>query len=177
MQIHELTAASTMAGTDVIVIDSGVATYKLHASVLADALKSIGNYITTSELANNLTTTSSGKALDARQGVTIKTELDGKVPISGGLSAIGINGILSGNSGVLSSDTYMTITGGRVFFIGATSANTYAIFIGWGSTIVEVVKSGTGITGAMANNIMTITNETGAGCRYLWFSTSEQPTA
>lgn len=43
MQIHDLTQATGVNGTDVLPIDTGSATYKVPASLLISALKNIGN--------------------------------------------------------------------------------------------------------------------------------------
>ena len=66
----------TVSSTDIIAMQVDGTTYKLPVSALASALKSAGNYITSSEVANDLTTSSAGKVLDARQGTAIKTLID-----------------------------------------------------------------------------------------------------
>lgn len=79
MQISGLSAASTFGSTDVLAIEVGGATYKLTGATLAAALESIGGYLTTDAVANNVTTTSSGYVLDARQGKTIYDMLVGRI--------------------------------------------------------------------------------------------------
>ena len=79
MQISGLSAASTFGSTDVLAIEVGGTTYKLTGATLATALKSIGSYLTTSAVANNVTTTDSGYVLDARQGKTIYDMLVGRI--------------------------------------------------------------------------------------------------
>ena len=66
----------TVSSTDIIAMQVDGTTYKLPVSALASVLKSTGNYITTSEVANDLTTSTAGKVLDARQGAAIKSLID-----------------------------------------------------------------------------------------------------
>jgi hypothetical protein len=76
MQIYELPSASSVAGTDVFALDVNGVTYKVTGAVLATALKSIGLYLSESDIANNLTTTVANMALDARQGKALADALD-----------------------------------------------------------------------------------------------------
>ena len=79
MQISGLSAASTFGSTDVLAIEVGGVTYKLTGATLAAALKSIGSYLDSGAVANNVTTTSAGYVLDARQGKTIYDMLVGRI--------------------------------------------------------------------------------------------------
>lgn len=66
----------SVTSTDVIAMQVDGSTYKVPVSALASALKATGNYITSSEVANDLTTSTAGKVLDARQGAAIKNLID-----------------------------------------------------------------------------------------------------
>lgn len=66
----------TVSSTDIIAMQVDGTTYKLPVSALASALKATGNYVTSSEVANDLTTATAGKVLDARQGATLKNLID-----------------------------------------------------------------------------------------------------
>lgn len=66
----------TVSSTDIIAMQVDGTTYKLPVSALASALKATGNYVTSSEVANDLTTATVGKVLDARQGAALKNLID-----------------------------------------------------------------------------------------------------
>ena len=72
MQISGLPASGAFTSTDVLAIDveeNGVKkTYKLTGATLAAALAGIGNYLTTGDVVNNLTSTATDKPLSAAQG-------------------------------------------------------------------------------------------------------------
>lgn len=101
MQIHELPAVGAPSSNDdVFVLDTGSRTYKINYQALADAilntyaglymynanqsvqaafaavLTSINNRLRLDRVANNLTTTSEGYGLDARQGRELKALID-----------------------------------------------------------------------------------------------------
>lgn len=77
MQIKELPASTTLTSADVFATDASAgATKKITAANLATQVKSLGSLLGTSEVVNNLTTTASGKVLDARQGKTLKDAVD-----------------------------------------------------------------------------------------------------
>lgn len=101
MQIHELPAVGAPSSNDdVFVLDTGSRTYKINYQALAEAilntysglymynanqsvqaafaavLTSINNRLRLDRVANNLTTTSEGYGLDARQGRALKALID-----------------------------------------------------------------------------------------------------
>lgn len=77
MQISGLSASNSFSATDVLAIEVNVngtnKTYKLTGATLATALASIGSYLKTTDVVNNLTSTSTDKPLSAAMG----KELDG----------------------------------------------------------------------------------------------------
>jgi hypothetical protein len=68
MQISNLPASNSFSSTDVLPIEINGVTYKVTGATLAAALHTLGNYLTTENVANNLTTAAAGSVLDARQG-------------------------------------------------------------------------------------------------------------
>lgn len=101
MQINELPTSYTFASDDIIVIEINNVTYKLTGATLASALKAVGNYLVTGDVANNLTTEAAGKVLDARQGKVLNDSIATKqgvltfdtVPTDGSTNPVESNGI------------------------------------------------------------------------------------
>lgn len=75
-ELDSVPSEVSVSATDIIAMQVEGTTYKLPVSALASALKSTGNYITSSEVANDLTTSVAGKVLDARQGTALKALID-----------------------------------------------------------------------------------------------------
>ena len=82
MQISGLQASNSFSSSDVLAIEINGVTYKLTGATLAAAVASIGSYLVTGDIANNLTTTASGKVLDARQGKALNDAIGTKVNTS-----------------------------------------------------------------------------------------------
>lgn len=68
IQISDMTSTNTFPDTAVIAIEDNGETYKLTGASLAAALKTIGGFLSTSDLKANLTTSTAGSPLDATQG-------------------------------------------------------------------------------------------------------------
>ena len=79
MQISELSASNTFSATDVLAIEVNVngveKTYKLTGATLATALASIGSYLTTADVVNNLTSTATNQPLSANMGKTLNNNI------------------------------------------------------------------------------------------------------
>ena len=79
MQISGLSASNTFSATDVLAIEVNVngtnKTYKLTGATLAAALASIGSYLKTTDVVNNLTSTDPTKALAAPQGKALNDKM------------------------------------------------------------------------------------------------------
>ena len=124
MQIHELPAVGApSANDDVFALDTGSRTYKINYQALADAilntysglymynanqsvqaafaavLTSINNRRRLDRVANNLTTTSEGYGLDARQGRALKNQFDAAQEVN--TPATGITGVTGAKVGKL----------------------------------------------------------------------------
>ena len=76
MQISNLPASNSFSSTDVLPIEINGVTYKVTGATLAAALQTLGNYLTTENVANNLTTTAAGSVLDARQGKALNDKIN-----------------------------------------------------------------------------------------------------
>lgn len=76
MQISGLAASNTFTESDVLAIEVNGVTYKLTGAVLAASVAAIAHCLDLNDIANNLTTTAAGYALDARQGKALKDALD-----------------------------------------------------------------------------------------------------
>ena len=79
MQISGLSASNTFSATDVLAIEVNVngveKTYKLTGATLATALASIGSYLNTTDVVNDLTSTDPTKVLAAPQGKELNDNL------------------------------------------------------------------------------------------------------
>ena len=79
MQISGLSASNTFSATDVLAIEINVngveKTYKLTGATLAAALASIGSYLKTTDVVNNLTSTSTTAPLSAAQGKALNDQI------------------------------------------------------------------------------------------------------
>lgn len=79
MQISELSASNTFSATDVLAIEVNVngveKTYKLTGATLAAALASIGSYLKTTDVVNNLTSTATTQPLSAAQGKALNDQI------------------------------------------------------------------------------------------------------
>lgn len=79
MQISGLSASNTFSATDVLAIEVNVngveKTYKLTGATLATALASIGAYLKTTDVVNNLTSTNTDKPLSAAQGKALNSKI------------------------------------------------------------------------------------------------------
>jgi hypothetical protein len=73
--IPQLPSIVQLGSSDVFAVSANGVTYKCTGAQLTAALASIGEYITEDQLANNLTTTAEGLALDARQGKALSDAL------------------------------------------------------------------------------------------------------
>jgi len=73
--IPQLPSIVQLGSSDVFAVSANGVTYKCTGAQLTAALASIGKYITEDQLANNLTTTAEGLALDARQGKALSDAL------------------------------------------------------------------------------------------------------
>lgn len=80
MQISGLSASNTFSATDVLAIEVNVnginKTYKLTGATLAAALASIGSYLKTIDVVNNLTSTDPTKVLAAPQGKVLYDKIE-----------------------------------------------------------------------------------------------------
>lgn len=76
MQISNLPASNSFSSTDVLPIEINGVTYKVTGATLAAALQTFGGYLTTENVANNLTTTAAGSVLDARQGKMLNDKIN-----------------------------------------------------------------------------------------------------
>lgn len=90
MQISGLSASNTFSATDVLAIEVNVngveKTYKLTGATLAAALASIGSYLKTTNVVNNLTSTAINAPLSANMGKTLEEhiqQLTAKTILSG----------------------------------------------------------------------------------------------
>ena len=96
MQISGLSASNTFSATDVLAIEVNVngveKTYKLTGATLATALASIGSYLNTTDVVNDLTSTSTTAPLSAAQGKALNDKIPIKeiVHVSGTTSQTGI---------------------------------------------------------------------------------------
>lgn len=132
--------------------------------------------VSTSAIANNLTTSAEGYVLDARQGTALNTALNSKaetdasnISASVWRTALGLNG--------LTADTYIVANNGSVAISISSATSAFLIFSGAGSNgvgayIVYTNTSGnagltlvggnnTGITPTYTTNKITIANSTG----------------
>ena len=79
MQISGLSASNTFSATDVLAIEVNVngtnKTYKMTGATLAAALASIGSYLKTTDVVNNLTSTAMDKPLSANMGKTLNNNI------------------------------------------------------------------------------------------------------
>lgn len=79
MQISGLSASNTFSATDVLAIEVSVngvqKTYKLTGATLAAALASIGSYLTTADVVNSLTSTSTTAPLSANMGKELNDKI------------------------------------------------------------------------------------------------------
>ena len=79
MQISGLSASNTFSATDVLAIEVNVngvnKTYKMTGATLATALASIGSYLKTTDVVNNLTSTSTTAPLSANMGKTLEEHI------------------------------------------------------------------------------------------------------
>lgn len=79
MTIHELNALSSLTSTDEFPVwdaeASGEPTKKITAQNLATSVKTLASMLVTGDIANNLTTTTEGKVLDARQGKVLNDKI------------------------------------------------------------------------------------------------------
>ena len=71
MRIIQLPEANSIQSTDVFAININGRDYKVPVSLLVSAMQTIGSYLTSGDVANNLTTVAAGKVLDARQGAAL----------------------------------------------------------------------------------------------------------
>ena len=99
MQISGLNASGSFSATDILAIEVNVngveKTYKLTGATLAAALASIGSYLKTTDVVNNLTSTSTTAPLSANMGKTINDYITTVIDTSSNLSGLhnGINPI------------------------------------------------------------------------------------
>ena len=142
MQISGLSASNTFSATDVLAIEINVngveKTYKLTGATLAAALASIGSYLKTTDVVNNLTSTDPTKVLAAPQGKALKDLIEQSTAIP----------FVEGSS----SQTSVSLTTGpfRIGFLFGiyrsgvdTSANGYAILFNYSNdTLVIAAKTG-----------------------------------
>lgn len=109
MQISNLPASNSFSSTDVLPIEINGVTYKVTGATLAAALQTLGNYLTTENVANNLTTTAAGSVLDARQGKALADDV-------GALSSA-MTYVVSGNKSI---ETATIPVGAYVRLVGST---------------------------------------------------------
>jgi hypothetical protein len=104
MQISNLPASNSFSSTDVLPIEINGVTYKVTGATLAAALQTLGNYLTTENVANNLTTTAAGSVLDARQGKVLNKAITNQIlkpsttipiPASGSSASYSMSGLTS----------------------------------------------------------------------------------
>ena len=85
MQISGLSASNTFSATDVLAIEVNVngveKTYKLTGATLATALASIGAYLKTTDVVNNLTSTATTQPLSAAQGKALNDKIAALIAI------------------------------------------------------------------------------------------------
>ena len=83
IKITNLPVANSFSSDDVLAVEENGVTYKISCATLIAALKSVGGMLTTSEVANNTTTTSAGMVLDARQGKALSDAINAKITNTG----------------------------------------------------------------------------------------------
>ena len=149
MQISGLTASNTFSATDVLAIEvneNGTnKTYKLTGATLATALASIGSYLKTTDVVDNLTSTVTDQPLSAAQGKALNDNLawknagsatalnqDVSFPISAKELYVEVS-IQNSNSYVYSF--YIVLTGSRYYFDGY-----YSSAADNGSAVVQVTS-------------------------------------
>lgn len=79
INISNLPASNSFSSDDILAVEENGVTYKISCATLIAALKSVGGMLTTSEVANNTTTTSAGMVLDARQGKALSDAITAKI--------------------------------------------------------------------------------------------------
>lgn len=79
MRIIQLPDAASASPEDVFVININGVDYQATGETLAAMFQAAGDYLTTSDVANNLTTTAAGKVLDARQGKALADAITAKL--------------------------------------------------------------------------------------------------
>ena len=102
MQISELLVSNSFGASDVLAIEINGVTYKLTGATLAAALDSIGNYISTSDVVNNLSSTSTTAPLSAAQGKALNDALGGIVAVTTSAGLTGATGVTVNNQVKLS---------------------------------------------------------------------------
>lgn len=97
MQISDLNTSGTFSGSDVLAIEVNGTTYKLNGNTLAAALKTIGNYLSTSNLP--LQVTSGGTGLTASPSLLVNLASTDAANIMAAAPRPGITGILPVENG------------------------------------------------------------------------------
>lgn len=128
MQISNLPASNSFSSTDVLPIEINGVTYKVTGATLAAALQALGNYLTTENVANNLTATAAGSVLDARQGKALNdkinaTQSDIAIIIEGNQTTH-TGGVAVGQYVIVRNSTISGITDGLYKVVQAIPANT-----------------------------------------------------
>jgi hypothetical protein len=102
MTIDELLAAAGLTANDEIPIwdaeATGEPTKKVTAQNFASAVKTLASLLGTGEIANNLTTTTTGKVLDASQGKALKNIIEALTP--GDIGALPDSAILTTSTSI-----------------------------------------------------------------------------
>ena len=145
IQITDMTATNSFPDTAVIAIEDSGTTYKLSGATLAAALKTIGSFLSVSDLKANLTTSTAGSPLDATQGKALYDMITGRITnaIAGSYSTVD-----DAAAGIWADMSDGTLKIGRftrgtawVYFAYRNSAN-YAtmLAITYGQPIIKVDK-------------------------------------
>lgn len=79
IQISDMMGTNSFPSTAVIAIEDNGTTYKLTCGALAAALKTIGGFLSASELVTNVTTSTAGSPLDATQGKALADMIAARV--------------------------------------------------------------------------------------------------
>ena len=102
MQISDLTAASSIAGGDVLAVEVNGVTYKVSGTALAASLKTIGALLAASDVVNNLSGTATDKPLSAAQGKALNDALGALVAVTVSAGLTGATGVTVNNQVKLS---------------------------------------------------------------------------
>ena len=136
IQISGLNSKSTFDSTDVIAIESNGVTYKVSGAVLSASLKRLGEYLDTSSLVANLTTTTAGSPLDATQGKALADMISNRI---GAVNAGSYSTLTDAATDIFTAmaspsvkvGTFTRTGVGVYIFIAFTNSANYATMLCW----------------------------------------------